>query len=63
MEDFLTAIFVISLYMIPAIIAGARHHHNGRAIMVLNLLLGWTFIGWVIALVWSLTETHREAQT
>jgi hypothetical protein len=35
-----------------------------RSICVLNLLLGWTFLGWVAALVWSLTgdtESNRIA--
>jgi Superinfection immunity protein len=46
----------ILLYFLPSIIAAARHHRNATAIFVLNLLLGWTFLGWVAALVWSLTS-------
>jgi hypothetical protein len=42
-------------YIIPGIIASTRKHKNSGAILALNLLLGWTFIGWVICLVWSLT--------
>jgi hypothetical protein len=40
-----------------------RKHPNAGAIAVLNLLLGWTFIGWVIALVWSFTSTSPAAST
>lgn len=40
-------------YMFPALIAGARNHHNAVAIFILNLLLGWTLFGWVLALVWA----------
>jgi hypothetical protein len=29
---------------------------NASAIIALNLLLGWTFLGWVIALVWALKK-------
>jgi hypothetical protein len=30
--------------------------------MILNIFLGWSFIGWVIALVWSFTEVKpRES--
>ena len=28
------------------------------AIAVLNIITGWTFVGWVAALVWASTETH-----
>ena len=43
------------LYFIPTIVAGIREKQNGMAITMLNLFLGWTFIGWVVALVWALT--------
>jgi len=42
------------LYFLPAIIAFARSKRDSAAILILNLLLGWTAIGWVIALVWSI---------
>jgi hypothetical protein len=44
-----------TLYFLPAMVASAREHHNLMAIVVLNLLAGWTFIGWVGALVWACT--------
>lgn len=49
--------FAIGLvvYFLPTIIAFNRGTRNGGAIFALNLLLGWTFIGWGIALVWALT--------
>jgi hypothetical protein len=40
----------------PAIIAISSDHPNKTAIVVLNILAGWTFIVWVIALVWALTK-------
>jgi len=40
-----------TLYFWPAIVA--RKKRNLWAIFVLNLLLGWTLVGWVIALVWA----------
>ena len=45
---------IVALYFLPTIIASIRGKRNGCAIFVLNLLLGWTFVGWVIALVWSI---------
>ena len=44
------------LYLLPAFIAAVRRRPNTAAILVLNLFLGWTFIGWVGALVWSFTN-------
>lgn len=45
----------LALYFLPTIIALVRHKRNTPAIFVLNLLLGWSFVGWVVALVWSLS--------
>jgi hypothetical protein len=41
----------ILIYLIPALIGRNKKSHT--AILVLNILTGWTFIGWVIALVWA----------
>lgn len=51
------SIFLVAgiFYFLPALVAQRRARSNTKAIFALNLLLGWTFIGWVIALVWSLT--------
>jgi hypothetical protein len=43
------------LYFLPTILALARGHLSGLAIFLLNLLLGWTLVGWLIALIWSCT--------
>ncbi|HHM5667163.1 superinfection immunity protein [Pseudomonas aeruginosa] len=52
----------VVLYFLPAVIAENRKHHNKGAITVLNLLLGWTFVGWVAALVWAASAT-RESES
>jgi hypothetical protein len=49
------------MYFIPAITANWRKHQNAGAISVLNLLLGWTLIGWVISLVWACTNNQAKA--
>jgi len=43
------------LYLFPTFVAERRRHRQITAIVALNLLLGWTFLGWVAALVWALT--------
>lgn len=41
------------LYICPSIVAFSRSHPNRVPIVVVNLLLGWTLIGWVAALAWA----------
>lgn len=43
------------LYMLPWAIAATRGKANSGVIGWINLLLGWTVIGWIWALVLSLT--------
>jgi DNA-directed RNA polymerase subunit RPC12/RpoP len=45
--------FLLAIYFLPALVASGRRHYNRGAILVLNLFLGWTLIGWVAALVWA----------
>lgn len=41
------------IYFLPTFVASNRKHVNGTSIFLVNLLLGWTFLGWVVALVWA----------
>ena len=50
----------LAVYFIPNWIANARKHPNANAIFITNLLLGWTFIGWVGALIWSVTAVNTD---
>ena len=45
-------VFLIFMYFLPAFIA--KDKRNAGSIFMLNLLLGWTVIGWVIALCWAM---------
>ena len=48
----------MTLYFCPTIIAASRHHKNTTSIVVLNLFLGWTVVGWVGALVWAYSANN-----
>jgi len=49
--------FLVLLYFLPTIIGRAKRDFAG--IFLLNLFLGWTVIGWVIALIWAIAaEPH-----
>lgn len=43
----------ILMYFLPSIIALARHKRDLLSIFLLNLFLGWSIIGWIVALVWA----------
>jgi Superinfection immunity protein len=51
---------ILALYFIPTAVAHWRGHPNQKAILILNLFLGWTFIGWVAALVWAAIHLRDE---
>mgnify|MGYP001342097499 CR=1 FL=1 len=63
--DAVTGFFIIAvgifLYFAPWIVALNRQHKNTLAIFITNLFLGWTFLGWVAALIWACTSNTRAA--
>ena len=58
----IVAIFVLP-YWIPTVVAFVRHHPSKGGILVLNMFFGWTFVGWVISLVWALSDNTGRAVT
>lgn len=48
------AVFTLG-YMLPWAIAATRHKSNTAVIALINLLLGWSLVGWIVALVMSVT--------
>jgi hypothetical protein len=46
--------FAILLYFFPSIAATRYQHPKQAAILHLNIFLGWTIVGWVVALRWAL---------
>lgn len=57
---FLVILILILIYSLPTIVACVRGHHNRIAIYATNWLVGWTAIGWVVALIWALTATEGK---
>jgi hypothetical protein len=45
--------FGFVMYFLPSIIAVVRSKRDIAAIVLLNFFLGWTMIGWIVALVWA----------
>ncbi len=50
-------IFLGCLYFLPTIIG--RNKSDAGLIFVVNLFLGWTLIGWFVALIWACAADVR----
>jgi T4 superinfection immunity protein len=53
----LTLIAITFLYFLPSFLA--RDRHNFGAIFLFNFFLGWTFVGWIVALIWACASEPR----
>ena len=49
----ITLALMFLAYWIPTLLAYHWNHKHRLAILVTNFFLGWTMIGWVVALVWA----------
>ena len=47
-------LFLFAMYWLPTLIALVRQTPSALGIAALNFFLGWTVIGWIMALVWAL---------
>lgn len=53
-------VVILPVYFVPSFVATSRKHRNGAAIFMLNLLLGWTCLAWIAALVWACTNNTED---
>lgn len=53
-------VFMFISYFLPWIIALLRGTNSNGLIFLVNLLIGWTVIGWVICLIWSICAARRN---
>lgn len=44
------------IYFLPTFIAFKRKHSSRYGILIINLFFGFTFIGWIITLAWSVSK-------
>ena len=49
-------VVVVLLYFLPTIIASKRRVPNQGTVFVVNFFLGWTFIGWIVALAQAMKD-------
>jgi hypothetical protein len=54
-------ILAVALYFVPTLLAVYRYHPNWGSIFVLNIFLGWTGLGWVVALAMACSSVKRAS--
>jgi uncharacterized membrane protein YqaE (UPF0057 family) len=57
----LTILILLALYFLPTLIA--RDKKGATGIFLLNFFLGWTFFGYIFALLWALAADPRPADS
>jgi hypothetical protein len=55
----LLAVVALLIHFLPAFLAYRRRAEHFWWIFAINFFFGWTFIGWIIALVWALQDRPR----
>ena len=53
-------VLLLTLYMFPSILGVARSVKNRGSLVVINLLLGWTGLCWIITLAWACSDSVRK---
>lgn len=60
--ELILVLIVLCLYFLPSIVALRRHSATTAAAVVLNVFLGWTVLGWVVALALAVSGTSKAPQ-
>ncbi len=56
----LGGILAVLIYLLPSYLAFKRKHPNKIGVTLLNIFLGWTFLGYLIALIWALYPPEKK---
>jgi len=56
----LISLVIGAVYFFPMGIAFYRDHHSKAAITAVNVIFGWTFLGWIFAFIWALTGVRKD---
>lgn len=49
----------VLIYFLPTFATAGKERYAG--VLVLNLFLGWTLVGWVVALAWAVSLPRKVA--
>jgi hypothetical protein len=57
-----TIIASLCLYFLPTIIAISRSGKRRAAVFAVNLIVGWTVVGWIATAMWVAEQQSRDAE-
>lgn len=60
MNELLLIVIGLSFYFLPSMIALSQHHPQSGSIVVINFFLGWSLIGWVVALAMAASSPSAQ---
>jgi hypothetical protein len=49
-------LFGLIIYLLPIVIGALRHKTNLTPLLLVDILLGWTGIGWIFCVYWAFRE-------
>lgn len=55
-------VVIVLVYFVPTVVAFTRGVSNSGSVFVLNLFLGWTLVGWVVALAMAARSTEPRTR-
>ncbi|WP_455231166.1 superinfection immunity protein [Geopseudomonas aromaticivorans] len=58
--EYLFLIALICVYFIPGLVASSRDNPSAGGVWVINIFLGWTLLGWVVALAWAYASPSQS---
>ena len=53
-------IALVVIYFLPSLLAVTTDHRQKAPILAVNILLGWTLLGWIAALEWATRPLTRK---
>ena len=59
---FLVTVVCVGLFFLPTFVAFSRQATHRYIVLALNFFLGWTFVGWVIALALAVSGDARSTR-
>lgn len=65
MNETIGVVYLVGLlviYILPGVIANSRNTRNMAQVWVINIFLGWTFLGWVVALAMAFSANVLSAE-
>ena len=57
----LLILLLLLIYILPISLAYKNKIRNRHSLYVVNIFLGWTLIGWVVCLAWSVSSSREDA--